>query len=288
MSDPYDLESGPDPATLAAAEPEPVRSNGADRSEPVGSDGAADPSVGADDAARSSVHAVGIGPGNLEYLTPRGRRAIEAADVVVGFTTVVEFLTDGMAVDADVLTCGYRNEAETLAAFAERVADGAVGTAVLMGDPNHSGYQFLGKVEAAIDRPVRVVPGISALQVAASRARTPMEATTFVTLHKSGDLDDDLARLRADVGDRHLLVLPRPFDLMPEDVAADLIETADADPSLEALVLERLTHADERITRTTLGELAELAESAESADSPFSDLSVLAVRSTRGIGTSRE
>ncbi|WP_096391704.1 cobalt-precorrin-7 (C(5))-methyltransferase [Halopenitus persicus] len=281
MSDPYDLESGPDPAALAAAEPEPI---------------------GTADASQPPVHAVGLGPGNLEYLTPRGRRAIEAADVVVGFATVIEFLTDGMTVDADVLTCGYRDEAETLAAFAERVADGAVGTAVLMGDPNHSGYQFLGKVEAAVDRPVRVVPGISALQVAASRARTPMEATTFVTLHKSGDLDDDLARLRADVGDRHLLALPRPFDLMPENVAADLLATADADPSLEALVLERLTHTDERITRTTLGELADLADSADGArtgddgtpedsDSPFSDLSVLAVRSTGGtdgIGPPRQ
>jgi len=28
-----------------------------------------------------------------------------------------------------------------------------------MGDPNHSGYQFVGKVQRAVDAPVRVVPG---------------------------------------------------------------------------------------------------------------------------------
>ncbi|WP_280537131.1 cobalt-precorrin-7 (C(5))-methyltransferase [Halopenitus sp. POP-27] len=266
MSDTYDLETGPDPAALAAAEPE---------------------SDGADGADIPPVYAVGIGPGNPEYLTPRARRAVREADVVVGFETVCSFLTDAMSVDAEVLACGYRDEADTLAAFADRVADGAAGTAVLMGDPNHSGYQFVGKVQSAVDRPVRVIPGISSLQVAASRARTPMETTTFVTLHKSGDVDDDLARLRDDVGDRHLLVLPRPFDLMPEDVAADLLETTDADPSLEALVLERLTHEDEQITRSTLGELAAArtdgsaaSETGEegSATSTFSDLSVLAVR----------
>ncbi len=250
MSDDYDLDSGPDPASFAARRPEPARGD-----------------------AEDVVHAVGVGPGNPEFLTPRGERAVREADVVVGFETVVEFVDD--LTDADLLACGYHDEGETLSAFADRVADGERGTAVLMGDPNHSGYQFLGKVERAVSEAVRVVPGVSSLQVAASRARTPMEETEFVTLHKSGDLTDDLARLRAAVGDRHLLVLPRPFDLMPGDVAADLLDEAGAAPDLPALVLEHLTHGDEEsITRSTLGELAEHA----GEETPFSDLSVLAVR----------
>lgn len=48
-----------------------------------------------------------------------------------------------------------------------------------MGDPNHSGYQFLGKVEAAVGVPVRVVPGISSVQMAANRAHTPLGDSTF-------------------------------------------------------------------------------------------------------------
>jgi cobalt-precorrin-7 (C5)-methyltransferase len=252
MSDDYDLDSGPDPATFATAVPEV-----SGPSEPV--------------------YAVGIGPGNLEYLTPRGERAIREADVVVGFETVVEFVAD--LTDADLLTCGYRDEAEALDRFAERVADGDSGTAVLMGDPNHSGYQFLGKVERAVgEHPVRVIPGISSLQVAASRARTPMEATTFITLHRSGDLTDDLARLRRDVGERNLLVLPRPFDWMPGDIAAHLRE-AGADTNLETLVLERLTHDDESVTRSSLGDLADRAGGDGRDDTSFSDLCVLAVRS---------
>ena len=254
MSDDYDLDSGPDPATVAAAEPEPAAESGG-----------------------NLVHAVGIGPGNPEYLTPRGERAIREADVVVGFETVVAFVAD--RTDADLLTCGYRDERAALTTFADRVADGEVGTAVLMGDPNHSGYQFVGKVQRAVDAPVRVLPGISSLQVAASRARTPMEASEFVTLHKSGDITPGLERLRGSVGQRHLLVLPRPFDWMPEDIAADLLESG-ASPDLEALVLERLTHDDETVTRTTLDDLAARADEGEADGSPFSDLSVLVVRST--------
>lgn len=249
-TDDYDLADGPDPTGFAANAPETV-----DPDDPV--------------------YAVGIGPGNPEYLTPRGRRAIREADAVVGFSSVVEYVED--AITGETFTCGYRDEAEALSGFATRVGEGATGTAVLMGDPNHSGYQFLGKVERAVDRPVRVIPGISSLQVAASRARTPMEATTFVTLHKSGDLTADLERLRRDVGERHLLVLPRPFDWMPEDIAAYLLDGG-ADLDLDALVLERLTHDEEAIDRTTLGALAEYAGGDRAADTPYSDLSVLAVR----------
>ncbi|ELZ11677.1 cobalt-precorrin-6Y C(5)-methyltransferase [Halovivax asiaticus JCM 14624] len=269
MSDEYDLEAGPDPATVAAASAEPT--------------GAIDAGSG---ASTAPVFAVGIGPGNSEYLTPRGKRAIREADVVVGFSTVVEFVADVAGSETDVLTCGYADEREALETFAERVASGAAGTAVLMGDPNHSGYQFVGKVQRAVaaaapETPVRVIPGISSLQLAASRARTPMEGSEFVTLHKSGNIDSDLSRLAAAVGDRHLLVLPRPYDFMPGDIADFLLENG-ADPGLEALVLEKLTHEDERIHRFTLAELSDHAGGSGSEDTPFVDLNVLVVR--RSVG----
>jgi len=244
VTDPVEFPD--DPAEVAAAAPE----------------GGAEP----------AVSAVGIGPGSPEYLTHRGARAIRGADVVVGFETVVEFVRG--AVTGEALTCGYRDEPEVLARFADRVAGGATGVAVLMGDPNHSGYQFLGKVESAVDGPVAVIPGVSSLQVAASRARTPMETTTFVTLHKSGPIEADLRRLERAVGDRHLLVLPRPYDWMPERIARRLLAGGAADH--EALVFERLTHDDEAGTRTSLESLA--ADVDSEAGTAFSDLSVLAVR----------
>jgi cobalt-precorrin-7 (C5)-methyltransferase len=246
----YDLDEGPDPAGLAAAEPEM-------------------------DDSTNPVYAVGIGPGNLEYLTPRGKRAISEANVVVGFETVIEFITE--VTDADLLICGYRDEGEVLSEFAKRVASGERGVAVLMGDPNHSGYQFVGKVQSAVGESVRVVPGISSIQVAASRARTPMEDSRFVTLHKSGEITEGLAILRESVGKHHLLVLPRPFDWMPGDIAAHLIE-AGGSPELEVLVCEKLTHEDETITRSSLGDLAEHAGGSTREATPFSDLSILVIR----------
>lgn len=223
------------------------------------------------------VHAVGIGPGDPAYLTPRGRQAIEQADIVVGFETVIDHITDH--VTGTILSCGYRDQTDQLAAFAEAIDNGQTGTAVLMGDPNVSGYQFLGRVEQAVNTPVHVIPGISSIQVAAARARTPLEASTIVTLHKRGSLDADLQRLMADAGQRNLIVIPRPYDWMPGDIAEKLVENG-TDASLPAFVYERLTHAAETQTQVTLGELASEAGGDEAADSRFSDLSILVIRSS--------
>lgn len=232
---------------------------------PTASGGVADP-----------IHAIGIGPGDPGYLTKRARQRLAGADVIVGFSTVVAHIES--MTDADLLTCSYEDEAATLDRFGDRMAGGETGAAVLMGDPNVSGYQFLEKVERAVDRPVRVEAGISSIQLAMSRARTPLEDATFVTLHKRGPLGDDFDRLIGDAGHRHLLVLPRPYDWMPGDIAAVLVGEG-APPELDALVFERLSHDDEAVHRTTLEALASEAGGDGPDDTPFSDLTVLVVRS---------
>lgn len=221
------------------------------------------------------VHAVGVGPGDRALVTERADRLLESADVVVGFTSVTERVAD--RTDAAVLSCGYDDQTATLERFAGRVADGERGVAVLWGDPNVSGYQFLGRLEDAVDRPVRVVPGVSSVQVAASRARTPLERATVATLHRRGDVTDDLDRLADAAGDRHLLVLVRPYDWMPPAVASALLDRGAA-PDLEALVLEDLTFPGESIARSTLGDLADAGRTG----GDYSDLTILAVRAAGG------
>jgi cobalt-precorrin-7 (C5)-methyltransferase len=220
-----------------------------------------------------TAHAVGVGPGP-GHLTGRARGLLSEADIVVGFETVVDLVRD--ATDATVIACGYDDEAAALERFGDRVAGGDDGVAVLMGDPNVSGYQFLEKVEGSVDGPVRVVPGVSSVQVAASRARTPLERSAVLSLHRRGPVDETLDRLVRTAGRRHLLVIPRPYDWMPEDLARYALDRG-VDPGLDALVFERLTRPGETTTRSPLGTLA-----GDTGDGPegtaFSDLSVLVVR----------
>lgn len=222
--------------------------------------------------AANPAHAVGIGPGDEAFVTERTRQILEDAEVVVGFETVTEriaHLTDG-----DILACSYDDQTEMVARFGERVAGGERGVAVLWGDPNVSGYQFLGRVEKAVDGSVQVVPGVSSIQVAASRSRIPLEHASLASLHRRGEVTDDVDRLATAAREgRHLVVIVRPYDWMPPEIASALIERG-VDPETTALVLQELTLPDEAIERMTLGALA--AE--ESNNGNYSDRTILTVR----------
>lgn len=88
-------DAGPaeDPAAVAAANPEPNWEGPA------------------------PVHAVGIGPGNPDYLTRRAEQTIAGADAIVGFETVVGYVRD--LTDADALACGYDDQTVTRTTLGE-------------------------------------------------------------------------------------------------------------------------------------------------------------------------
>jgi cobalt-precorrin-7 (C5)-methyltransferase len=219
------------------------------------------------------VHAVGIGPGSEAFLTGRTIGLVESADVVTGFETVTDRIEGRTG--ADVLACSYEDQTAVLERFGERIAEGDRGVAVLWGDPNVSGYAFLGRVEAAVERPVRVVPGVSSIQVAAARSRTPIERSAVASLHRRGDVTGELDRLSdAAASGRHLVALVRPYDWMPPSIAAALLDRG-TDPEHEAFVLQDLTLPAESVERTTVGALA----AAETADrEEYSDRTILTVR----------
>lgn len=80
----------------------------------------------------------------------------------------------------------------------------------------------------------------------------------------------------------HLLVLPRPYDWMPDSMAEFLLDSASPGErtrrsELRATVYEHLTHEDERSAETTLEELAARSSGDGSEDSACSNLSVLLV-----------
>lgn len=223
------------------------------------------------ESTENIVYAVGIGPGDPAYLHPRAQSIIDNAEIIIGFETVLDCLGPPSA--AEILSCTYENESDQLETFANRVQTGAVGVAVLMGDPNVSGYTFVEKIETVVEPPLEIVPGISSIQVAASRSRTPLEASIIVTLHTRGDLDAEFDRLVQDAGSSNLLILPRPYDYMPEQIANELIARG-VEETLDVHVYERLSFENETHTNTILGDLATQNKGTESN---YCDLSVMVV-----------
>ena len=147
-------------------------------------------------ADRPGIEVIGVGPGDPRYLTLRGRELIADAAYVAGFRTVLGTVAEhirGERVELD-----YRNQSAGLQFLGERADAGARCVLCAHGDFNFSGGELLALAREHCG-PLRLVPGISSIQIACARAGFAMEETLFITLHKRADISADLEELRAAV-----------------------------------------------------------------------------------------
>ena len=210
---------------------------------------------------------VGIGPGDMNYLTQRGAELIRTADVVAGFSSVVEFTQPLLSEKTQVVTMGYKDQVAKLEEVAQLHKEGLKCVILFMGDIHFSGFQLLERVERACGRPVETVPGISSSQILASKTRVCFDETTFITFHRRGDLvpfQKHLIHVLQD--DRNAIVIPRPWDMMPKDIAHYLIKNG-IDP-------KHLVEVWEHLTRKEANWKGILAE----CEQEFSDMSIMLIR----------
>ncbi|MDR1651095.1 MAG: precorrin-6y C5,15-methyltransferase (decarboxylating) subunit CbiE [Synergistaceae bacterium] len=139
---------------------------------------------------------VGAGPGPREYLTPEAARAIGASRVIVGGARVLDAaeLPAG-ALRVDLPASGM---ADAVVGVLEEKSEGGDVTLLVSGDP---GFYSLAKrvIERFGRDAVRVVPGISSIQIMAARICRSWAGAEAVTLHaRNGPALGELAgRLRA-------------------------------------------------------------------------------------------
>lgn len=220
----------------------------------------------------------GAGPGDTGYLTRRGVDLIRAADVVAGFDVVVDIVRDLIAPTAQIVLMGYRDQTEKLARVAEAHHAGKRCVVVFMGDMHFSGFQYLERVERACGHPVETVPGISSAQILASRTRVCFDETSFITFHRRGDLEPFKRHLVHVLEDgRNAIVIPCPWEFMPGDIAAFLLENG-APPGHPTEVWENLTRREAE-WRGTLGECV---------GRECSDMSIMLIRALRPMASQIE
>ncbi|MDQ3623515.1 MAG: cobalt-precorrin-7 (C(5))-methyltransferase [Verrucomicrobiota bacterium] len=213
------------------------------------------------------ISCVGGGPGDPGYLTQRGRELIEGADVVAGFAAVVDLVRPLLNPRTEVVAMGYKDQVARLREVAARHHAGLKCAVVFMGDVHFSGFQFLERVERACGHQVETVPGISSAQILASRCRVCFDETTFITFHRRGDIapfQEHLVHVLADR--RNAIVIPRPWDFMPRDIAAFLFARGAA-AAHPVEVWERLTQSE----ASWRGALADCT-------GEFSDMSIMLIR----------
>ncbi len=129
-------------------------------------------------SSTGSVAVVGLGPAGAEWLTPEARWELDDADVVVGYKTYVDRVPHraGQVRHAT----DNRVEADRARHALELAADGARVAVVSSGDPGifamaSAVLEVLHSETGALAHvPVRVVPGLSAMQAAAARVGAPL------------------------------------------------------------------------------------------------------------------
>lgn len=214
------------------------------------------------------IHCIGAGPGNLDYLTQIAARLLAEAEVAAGFHTVLRLVEPLLPADCLKIGMDYKDQTDRLSEVAARHREGKRCVVVFMGDIHFSGFQYLERVERAVGCQVPIVPGISSAQMLASKARVCFDETTFLTLHRRGDIEPFLSHMVNALRDgRNVIVIPRPWDAMPGDISKFLIaERTAAEHPVE--IWENLT-----------GEESAWSGNLNEVTNQHSDMSIMLIRS---------
>lgn len=196
------------------------------------------------ETAAAGLAVVGVGPGAEELIAPAAWREIRAADIVVGGTRVLAAFAPP---HAERVELGAQLDI-VFARVREALARGARVCVLASGDPGLFGV--LATVRRLLpDTPVRVIPGISSVQLAAARLQVSWADAVVSSAHGREVRDVVDAVVTAE---RVFALADR--DASPQAIASALCEAGHAGARMT--VCERLGYADERITHAACEEIA--------------------------------
>lgn len=124
----------------------------------------------------SKITVIGIGPGNIEDMTPRARNAIEEADLIIGYSVYVELIGRHFPGKA-FISSGMTKEVERCGLALEKAREGKKVALISSGDSGI--YGMAGLMIQMANRycrtiPVEVIPGITAASAAAAILGAPV------------------------------------------------------------------------------------------------------------------
>ena len=222
------------------------------------------------------VFVVGVGPGSQDYITEIVRKIIVGADVVVGHKYTLDIISN-LIQDKKVHIITMEDQEKTYQQIRKELEDEIL-VVPFTGDVNFSESEVVDRL-IEIFGDVEIIPGISSIQVAASKAKIPLDKSKVITMHVTTSIEEKKLELQKAVVDGHnIILIPRPWPkdpkkhFMPSEIAFYLKKNGFDTSNIPVHVFESLTNGKER---TFTGSVQEL-EGKE-----FSDLSVMVIRQTR-------
>ena len=216
------------------------------------------------------VYAVGVGPGSPKYVTEIVKEIVQNCDILIGYKytlKTIENLIEGKEIYEITMNDQEKSYQKILPELGDRTL-----VIPFTGDVNFSESEVVDRL-IEIFGEVEIIPGISSFQVAASRAKVPLDKSKVITMHVTTPIEDKKLELQKALIDGFSVVLvPRPWPkqpdkhFMPSEIAIYLRENGFDTAKIKVHVYESITTENETNFEGTVKEL----EGKE-----FSDLSVM-------------
>ena len=218
----------------------------------------------------TKVYAVGVGPGSPKQVTDFVKDIISQSDVVVGYKYTLKTIEEHLT-GKDVREITMINQEDVYQDVLKKMPDKTM-LVPFTGDVNFSESEVVDRL-IQIFQDVEIIPGISSVQIAASKARVPLDKSKVITMHISTQIEEKKLELQKALIDGYSVVLvPRPWPnqpdkhFMPSEIAKYLKRNGFDTSKLRVHVYEAVTTENE----TSFEGTADQLEGKE-----FSDLSVM-------------
>ena len=217
----------------------------------------------------NKVFAVGVGPGSAKYVTDVVKDVISECDVIIGYGYTIKTIEEYVG-EKRIIEITMQNQEE---AYQQISKEGNHTILVpFTGDVNFSESEVVDRLIEVFDE-VEIISGISSTQVAASRAKVPIDKSKVITMHISTSIEGRKIELqKALIDGFSVILIPRPWPkqpekhFMPSEIAKYLKQNGFDTKQMKVHVFEALTTENETRFEGTVDQL----EGKE-----FSDLSVM-------------
>ena len=216
------------------------------------------------------VYAVGVGPGSPDYITENVKKIILESDVVVGYKYTLNIISTFLQ-EKEVYEITMEDQETIYQKILQELGDRVL-VVPFTGDVNFSESEVVDRL-IEIFGDVHIIPGISSIQVAASKSKVPLDKSKTITMHVTTPIENKKIELqKALVDGYNVILIPRPWPkdpekhFMPSEIAKYLKQNGFDTSKMVVHVFEALTTENEIIFEGMVDQL----EGKE-----FSDLSVM-------------
>ena len=216
------------------------------------------------------VYAVGVGPGSPDYITENVKKIILESDVVIGYKYTLNIISNFLQ-GKEVYEITMEDQEITYQKISKELGDRIL-VVPFTGDVNFSESEVVDRL-IEIFGDVDIIPGISSVQVAASKSKVPLDKSKTITMHVTTPIESKKIELqKALVDGYNVILIPRPWPkdpekhFMPSEIAKYLKQNGFDTSEMKVHVFEALTTENEIVFEGMVDQL----EGKE-----FSDLSVM-------------